>query len=306
MPASVVWDTEVMNETTNAAIEVSGLRKQYGGRTILDGLNLKIPAGEVYALLGPNGAGKSTTIEILEGFRKADSGHVRVLGEVPATAPRMWRDRIGVVSQTTGDLGVYTPRELVTHIGSFYTNQMDPEDVLERVGLQDQATVRASKLSGGQKRRLDVALGIVGTPELLFLDEPTTGFDPEARRQFWDMLRGLADSGTTIILTTHYLDEAAELAHRVGVLHGGVLVAEDEPMKLGGADARVPIVRWRGENGDLRSERTREPGALVSRLSAAGEPADLEVLRPSLEDIYLELIGHTSATAHAEILETAS
>lgn len=284
-------------------IEARGLGKRYGDRTVLDGLELLIERGETYALLGPNGAGKSTTIEILEGFRRVDRGEVRVLGQNPAGAvppSRAWRSRIGIVSQQTGDLGPYTPRELLDRFRGLYEDARGVDEVLEMVGLQEHAGRRATKLSGGQQRRLDVALGIIGRPELLFLDEPTTGFDPEARRQFWSMLEGLSGTGTTILLTTHYLDEAARLADRVGVLHGGRLVAEAPPAELGGAGSRVPNVRWRDGSGKLREERTPEPAALVARLVAecGGEPPELEVRRPELEEIYLRLIGQSEEGAH--------
>ncbi|QBE48788.1 ABC transporter ATP-binding protein [Leucobacter triazinivorans] len=287
---------------SGAAVRVRGLGKRYGDRTILDGIDLDIAPGETYALLGPNGAGKSTTIEILEGLRRPGSGEVRVLGEDPLDARRAWRARIGIVAQSTGDLGPYTARELLAHFGSLYPNPRAADEVLELVGLTEHAGKRATKLSGGQQRRLDVALGIVGRPELLFLDEPTTGFDPEARRQFWGMLEGLTGEGTAILLTTHYLDEAAHLADRVGVLSGGSITAEAPPEELGGADARVPLVRWRDPHGGLREERTATPGLLVEQLCAhaaaagapGGEPAELEVRRPSLEEIYLELIGADS------------
>ncbi len=283
-------------------MRVRGLGKRYGDRTILDGIDLDIAPGETYALLGPNGAGKSTTIEILEGIRRPGAGSVSVLGEDPLAARRAWRSRIGIVAQSTGDLGPYTARELLAHFGSLYPNPRGADEVLELVGLTEHAGQRATKPSGGQQRRLDVALGIVGRPELLFLDEPTTGFDPEARRQFWDMLEGLTGEGVAILLTTHYLDEAAHLADRVGVLSDGRIVAEAPPGELGGADARVPVVRWRDAARELREERTASPGRLVARLCEdagaaglpGGEPAELEVRRPSLEDIYLELIGADS------------
>ena len=282
-----------------------GLSKRYGDRDILTGLDLDIARGETYALLGPNGAGKSTAIEVLEGIRRPGGGEVRVLGEEPLTAPRSWKSRIGIVAQDTGDLGPYTPKELIGHFGRLFPNPRSVGEVLDLVGLTEHAGRRASKMSGGQKRRLDVALGIVGRPELLFLDEPTTGFDPEARRQFWEMLEQLTGEGTSILLTTHYLDEAARLADRVGVLSGGTLVAEAPPALLGGADARIPLVTWRDASGARREQRTNAPAALVERLvaearaagsPAAGsaepvEPAELEIRRPGLEDIYLELIG---------------
>ena len=280
------------------AVRVRGLTKRYGPREVLRGVDLDLAAGETYALLGPNGAGKSTAIETLEGFRRSDGGEVRVLGEDPLGASRSWRSRVGIVAQQTGDLGPYTPRELIRHFAGLYPEPRGVDEVLDLVGLSPHAGTRATKLSGGQQRRLDVALGIVGRPELLFLDEPTTGFDPEARRRFWDMLARLAGEGTAILLTTHYLDEAAHLADRVGVLAGGRIVAEAPPGELGGPDARVPVVRWRDREGRHREERSREPGRLVARLCAeaaaegapGGEPAELEVRRPGLEEIYLGLI----------------
>ena len=284
----------------DAAIAVRGLVKRYGDRTVLNGLDLTIARGETYALLGPNGAGKSTTIEILEGYRGATSGEVAVLGQDPARAPRSWRARIGIVSQQTGDMGPFTPRELIAHFRTSYPNPREVDEVLELVGLTEHANRRASKLSGGQQRRLDVALGIVGRPELLFLDEPTTGFDPDARRQFWGMLGQLSGEGTAIVLTTHYLDEAAKLADRVGVITGGALVAEAPPALLGGAEARVPVVTWVDAEGSRREERTERPGELVTSLVAAhggSEPRELEVRRPELEDIYLQLIGEVETQA---------
>lgn len=281
---------------TEPAVRVRGLTKAYGDRAVLAGIDLDISRGETYALLGPNGAGKSTTIEILEGVRSADSGEAAVLGCDPVHAPRSWRADIGIVSQSTGDFGPYTPRELLRRFAGLYPNPRGVDEVLGLVGLAEHADKRATRLSGGQQRRLDVALGIVGHPRLLFLDEPTTGFDPEARRQFWGMLRGLSGEGTAILLTTHYLDEAAQLAHRVGVLSGGRIVAEAPPAELGGAEARTPLVSWRGADGTSRAHRTERPGefvaGLVERAAVAGdpEPRELEVRRPSLEDIYLELI----------------
>lgn len=296
-------------KASEAAVDVRGLTKTYAGRQVLAGIDLTIAPGETYALLGPNGAGKSTTIEVLEGFRRADGGQVRVLGENPISASRSWRSRIGIVAQSTGDLGPYTVRELISHFASLYPNPRSASEALNLVGLEDRANVRASKLSGGQQRRLDVALGIVGRPHLLFLDEPTTGFDPEARRQFWGMLEGLSGEGTSILLTTHYLDEAAQLANRVGVLTGGKIVAEAPPALLGGAEARTPIVRWRDAGGVLQETRTATPAALISKLSAeaealglpGGEPAELEVRRPTLEEIYLELIAERAEHSAASV-----
>ncbi|MDR7281089.1 ABC-2 type transport system ATP-binding protein [Catenuloplanes atrovinosus] len=196
------------------AISVRGLRKSYGANTAVAGLDLEVHAGEIFALLGPNGAGKTTTVEILEGFRGRDAGEVEVLGEDPAAPGAAWRGRVGIVLQGTGEFDNLTVRELVHHFAGFYPAPDDPDAVIARVGLTEKARARTHALSGGQKRRLDVALGIVGRPELLFLDEPTTGFDPEARREFWELIRDLNAGGTTILLTTHYLDEAEALAAR--------------------------------------------------------------------------------------------
>ena len=198
------------------AVEVTGLRKLYGEKRAVDGLDLHVAHGEVVAILGPNGAGKTTTVEILEGYRSRDGGDVRVLGRDPQDGDRAWRSRLGIVLQSNNDLAEATVAELVRHFARFFPDPRDPDEVIASVGLQDKVRTRARQLSGGQRRRLDVALGIVGRPELLFLDEPTTGFDPQARRSFWDLVEQLAADGTTILLTTHYLEEAERLADRVG------------------------------------------------------------------------------------------
>lgn len=289
--------------STDSVVRVRGLRKSYGNRTILAGIDLDIAPGETYALLGPNGAGKSTTIEILEGIRKPDSGEVRVLGTDPITASRALRAQIGIVAQDTADLGHFTPRELLSYFSQMYPNPRTVDETLELVGLTEHASRKANKFSGGQKRRLDVALGIIGRPALIFLDEPTTGFDPEARRRFWDMIEALADEGTAILLTTHYLDEAAQLADRVGVVSGGRIVAEAPPELLGGPDARTPLVRWRDNDRVLHEQRTNIPASLVAELTAnldTAEPLDLEIRRPSLEEVYLELIGATHTDSQEE------
>jgi ABC-2 type transport system ATP-binding protein len=272
---------------------VRGLRKRYRDVEAVRGIDFDIRRGETFALLGPNGAGKSTTIEILEGYRDRTAGEVRVLGIDPHHGDLPWKARLGIVLQSTGESGTATVREQLRHFAGLYPNPRDVDETIAAVGLEQKANTRIAKLSGGQKRRVDVALGIIGRPELLFLDEPTTGFDPEARRQFWKLIRSLRDEGTSILLTTHYLDEAQQLADRGGIIAGGELVAIGAIDELGGADARVPIVRWI-DSGVQRQERTTEPGALVARLAAAGEPERLEVIRPSLEDIYLELVGETA------------
>jgi ABC-2 type transport system ATP-binding protein len=269
------------------------LRKRYRDAAAVDGIDLDIGRGEIFALLGPNGAGKTTTIEILEGHRRRDGGEVSVLGADPSRADRAWRARIGIVAQTRISAGEMTVREIVSQFGAYFPHPRDPDEVIEAVGLSERARTRLRRLSGGQLRRVDVAIGIVGRPELLFLDEPTTGFDPQARRTFWQLIAGLADDGTTILLTTHYLDEAAALAGRVGVLAGGRVVAIGTPADLGRGDDAA-TVSWLTPDG-IRSVRTEEPTEFVLNLArdAGAEIPGLTVTRPSLEDRYLELIGAT-------------
>jgi ABC-2 type transport system ATP-binding protein len=285
--------------TENLAIEVRGLRKAYRDTVAIDGLDLAVARGEVFALLGPNGAGKTTTVEILEGFRRADAGEVTVLGADPRWQSAGWRARIGIVLQSTGEFEELTVAEVVRHFSRYYPDADDPEAVIAKVGLADKRSTRAQRLSGGQKRRLDVALGIIGRPELLFLDEPTTGFDPEARRDFWDLLRELAKAGTTILLTTHYLDEAEALADRVGVIAHGRLVAVAAPAELGDRRTALATVRWHDPDDPdgPRSERTATPTAAVAALAArfGGEVPGLTVTRPTLEDVYLSMIGKGAA-----------
>ncbi|SFL91156.1 ABC transporter ATP-binding protein [Geodermatophilus ruber] len=276
-----------------AAISVRGLVKRYGDFTAVDGLDLDIRRGEIFALLGPNGAGKTTTVEICEGFRGRDAGEVRVLGVDPAQATRRWKAQLGIVLQSGAGDSQLTCRELLRAQASYYPDPRDPDEVLELVGLTEKAGARGRSLSGGQRRRLDVALGIVGRPALLFLDEPTTGFDPEARRQFWSLIRSLRDLGTTMLLTTHYLDEAEALADRVGVIARGRLVEVAVPSALGGRGAAPAMVTWT-EDGVRRTEATPTPTAFVQQLAARfpGEVPDLAVARPTLEDVYLQMIGH--------------
>ena len=286
------------------AITIRGLTKTYADHTAVNGLDLDIRTGECFALLGPNGAGKTTTVEIAEGFRPRDAGEVRVLGVDPQGAGLHWRNRVGIVLQTTGGLDLLTPREALASTAKAYSDPRDVGDVLASVGLDDKADTRIVGLSGGQRRRLDVALGIVGRPELLFLDEPTTGFDPQARRDFWDLIRSLAAEGTTILLTTHYLDEAENLADRVGVIAAGRLLALDTPEALGGRSAVEATVSWE-EDGIRRRMTTSTPTAEVARLAARmpdGEVPALTVTRPSLEDTYLAMIaphvGNLGPDAH--------
>ncbi|MBD3779533.1 MAG: ABC transporter ATP-binding protein [Micrococcales bacterium] len=286
--------------TDDLAVRVTGLQKRYGGKRAVDGLDLTVARGEIVAVLGPNGAGKTTTVEILEGYRHRDGGDVRVLGTDPQTAGRDWRARIGIVLQTTNDLAEATVGELVHHFARYYPDPRDPEEVIDAVGLREKVRTRSRQLSGGQRRRLDVALGIVGRPELLFLDEPTTGFDPEARHAFWDLIAGLRDGGTTIVLTTHYLEEAEHLADRVAVVRAGRVVAVDTPAELGGRSAQEAVVRW-VEGGVHREQRTDSPTGLVTALAhrLGGEVPGLQVARPTLEDVYLGLIAEDASTTPA-------
>ncbi|MFE9563725.1 ABC transporter ATP-binding protein [Streptomyces sp. NPDC006487] len=278
---------------TENAVEVRGLRKQYGEVTAVDGLDLTIRRGEVFGLLGPNGAGKSTTVEILQGHRERDGGEVLVLGADPATAGRAWRSRVGIVWQDESAPAELTVRETVEHFARYYPAPRDPAEVIALVGLEDKRGHRLKTLSGGQRRRLDVALGIIGDPELLLLDEPTTGFDPAARRQFWDLIRLLSDSGTTIVLTTHYLEEAEALAGRLAVIARGKVVAEGEPAALRARLGTGATVEWTDRDGSTRSASTDTPTRTVAELAARfdGEVPDLRITRPTLEDVYLRLTG---------------
>ena len=285
---------------TPQAITITDLRKTYGDKNAVDGLNLTIGEGEVFALLGPNGAGKTTTIEILEGFRKRTSGDVMVLGIDPHEADRNWRTHVGIMLQSTSDRSFLSAREALTHASRLYPNPRDVDETLEAVGLTEKATAKPQTLSGGQRRRLDVALAVIGRPRLVFLDEPTTGFDPEARRQFWGLIEGLRGDGSTIMLSTHYLEEAEHLADRIGIVASGKLIALDTPSRLR-ALAAGSIVRWE-EAGIARSESTETPTAMVRELAARheGEIPELSVTKPSLEDVYLDLIGQNSVDSASE------
>lgn len=273
-------------------IRTSGVRKTYRATTALDGVDLHVTRGEVFALLGPNGAGKTTAIEICEGYRGRDAGEVHVLGHDPGKPSRAWRCRIGLMLQSTDDLPELGVAEIIRHFARYYPRPREPEAVIEQVGLTDKADVRVRKLSGGQRRRLEVALSIVGDPELLFLDEPTTGFDPEARRQFWGLIRRLTEDGKTIVLTTHYLAEAEELADRVGVIANGRILETATPATLGDRANATPTVSWT-ENGSTRERATDSPTALVTDLAGRfdDEIPDLRITRPTLEDIYLDMVG---------------
>jgi ABC-2 type transport system ATP-binding protein len=282
--------------TTHAnelAVDVRGLRKRYGDVTAVDGIDLGIRRGEVFGLLGPNGAGKSTTVEILQGNRDRDAGEVSVLGADPAHGTRAWRSRVGIVWQDESAPAELTVAETVRHFARYYPRPRDPEEVIALVGLEARAGSRIKALSGGQRRRLDVALGVIGGPELLLLDEPTTGFDPAARRQFWELIRKLAAEGTTIVLTTHYLEEAEALADRLAVVARGRVVAEGEPAALRERHGTAATVEWTEPDGTPRAERTGAPTRAVAELTRRfdGEIPGLQVRRPTLEDVYLRLTG---------------
>jgi ABC-2 type transport system ATP-binding protein len=303
------------------AIEVSALRKRYGDYEAVRGIDITVSRGEVFGLLGPNGAGKTTTVEILEGYRARTSGDVSVLGHDPAGRSIELRRRIGIVLQSGGIYSHITPREALRHWASFYPHPRDVEEVLTLAGLHEKADVRSRKLSGGQLRRLDFALALVGDPELMFLDEPTTGFDPEARRAAWDTVRSLRALGKTILLTTHYLEEAQALADRVAIVKDGRVLAIGPPRELGvgapsrahpegrrqaGGGGRVGGLRYkvayRDASGELIEHATEDPTTLLHELSgealARGQRLEeLSVGRPTLEDVYLELTADADAPA---------
>ncbi len=284
---------------TQSAIVVRDLRKSYGELAAVDGVTCEIAFGECFALLGPNGAGKTTVTEILEGYRDRDSGSVEVLGVDPSSGDRSWKSQLGIVLQTDRDLGDLTVSEAVHHFAGYYARPRDPDEVIDAVGLSSKATSRNEKLSGGQRRRLDVALGIIGRPRVLFLDEPTTGFDPEARRDFWTLIEGLKAEGTTILLTTHYLEEAEHLADRVAVMSRGRIVACDTPELLGGRQTGQARVSWL-EDGHPHEQWTSEPTRMVNELAVrfGGEIPSLTVDRAGLEDAYMALLdGDRQASA---------
>ena len=281
-----------------SAIRVEELRKRYGEEEALRGISFEIEEGEVFGLLGPNGAGKTTTVEILEGYRKRDGGEVEVLGFDPQRSERSFRERIGVVLQTSELWSSLTPLETLRMFAGYYPRPRAVDGVLDLVGLNDKRDARVRTLSGGQKRRLDLGIALVGDPQLVFLDEPTTGFDPAARRTAWEMIRSLRSLGKTVLLTTHYLDEAQQLSDRVAVLRQGRIVTIGAPSVLTGGSVEAEI-RYR-RNGEQVVQRTREPTRVLHELTAAalarGEELEgLEVRRPSLEDVYLSLVEEDEA-----------
>ncbi len=276
------------------AIEVRGLRKRYGEQEAVGGIDFTVGRGEVFGLLGPNGAGKTTTVEILEGYRERSEGEVSVLGHDPARRDLELRRRVGIVLQSSGMYRHITVREALDHWAHLYPSPRDVDEVIDVAGLRESEDVRTRRLSGGQLRRLDLALALVGDPELIFLDEPTTGFDPAARRAAWDTVRSLQGLGKTVLLTTHYLEEAQALADRVAIIKGGRILAEGAPGELGAGDSSRYRVAWRNGRGLIEQRETDDPTTLLHELTEAalarGERLrDLSVSRPSLEDIYLEL-----------------
>jgi ABC-2 type transport system ATP-binding protein len=282
----------------STAIEVRDLHKSYGLVEAVRGVSFEVERGEVFGLLGPNGAGKTTTVEILEGYRRRSAGDVRVLGHDPAERDRQLQQRVGIVLQSCGFYPRVTVREAVEHFSKAYERPRDPGETIELVGLDEKADARTKDLSGGQRRRLDLALALVGDPEVVFLDEPTTGFDPAARRTAWGVVRTLKELGKTVLLTTHYLDEAQELADRVAIVKAGRIVAEGPPGRLGPASSRYRVSYL---SGDKRVEhQTDDPTELLHRLTrdaiARGERLEgLEVTRPTLEEVYLELTAEADS-----------
>ena len=279
------------------AIVVSDLTKSYGDVQAVRGVSFDVAEGEVFGLLGPNGAGKTTTVEILEGYRRRDGGVATVFGLDPGDAPRELRERVGVVLQQSELSPLLTVRETHRMFAGYYADARDVDEVIELVGLAEKRDARVKSLSGGQKRRLDLGIALVGNPELVFLDEPTTGFDPAARRAAWELIRSLRALGTTILLTTHYLDEAQQLADRVAVLRDGLIVRQGSPADLIG-DTRTTEIRY-VRSGEVVTVSTTEPTRVLNELTtealAVGHELErIEVRRPTLEDVYLELVGEES------------
>ncbi|HUB98513.1 MAG TPA: ABC transporter ATP-binding protein [Solirubrobacterales bacterium] len=291
-------------------ISIKGLRMSYGETEAVRGIDLEVERGEVFAFLGPNGAGKTTTVEILEGYRKRTAGEVSVLGEDPQTAGRAWRERIGIVLQASRLDPYLTVRESLALYAGYFHAPRPIDEVIALVGLEAEADKRARKLSGGQQRRLDVGMALVGDPELLFLDEPTTGFDPSARRQAWDVIAGLRDLGKTVFLTTHYMDEAQRLADRVTIIAAGEIVARGTPEDLGDRENQPATISYRAAGEEVVVETTTPVQTLHELTGAAlakGEELEgLEVKRPTLEDVYLELTGENGAAAAPADREPAS
>jgi ABC-2 type transport system ATP-binding protein len=279
-------------------ISITGLRKSYGDNEAVRGIDLEVNAGEVFAFLGPNGAGKTTTVEILEGYRKRSGGEVAVLGEDPERAGRAWRERIGIVLQSCRLDPYLTVRESLQLYAGYYGAPRPIDEVVELVGLGDKADARTGKLSGGQQRRLDVGMALVGDPDLLFLDEPTTGFDPSARRQAWDAIAGLRELGKTVFLTTHYMDEAQRLADRVAIIAHGEIVARGTPADLGDRQTQATTISYRGPEGEVTLDTTTPVQALheltAKALAEGFDLEGLEVKRPTLEDVYLELTAEVA------------
>ena len=284
-----------MSEDRQPVISIRGLRKSYGDAEAVRGIDLEVERGEVFAFLGPNGAGKTTTVEILEGYRKRSAGEVSVLGEDPEHGDRSWRERIGIVLQSCRLDPYLTVRESLALYAGYYSAPRPIEETIELVGLGDKADARARSLSGGQQRRLDVGMALIGDPELLFLDEPTTGFDPSARRQAWETIAGLRELGKTVFLTTHYMDEAQRLADRVTIIAAGQIVARGTPEDLGDRENRPARISYREDGRAVELETTtpvRTLNELTGKALAEGRDLEgLEVARPSLEDVYLELTG---------------
>ena len=285
--------------TATAAIVVNDLSKAYGAHEAVRGLTFSVRRGEVYGLLGPNGAGKTTTVEILEGHRRRDGGEVSVLGHDPAERAIELRSRVGIVLQSCGTYPHLTVRETLEHFARLYPAPRGVDETLALTGLREAAERRARTLSGGQQRRLDFALALIGDPELIFLDEPTTGFDPAARRTAWGTVRSLKELGKTVLLTTHYLDEAQALADRVAIIKDGRILADGPPSSLGAGSGRS-LVSWRGPDGAIHTRETDDPTSLLHELTgealARGERLEeLSVTRPSLEEVYLELTAEADA-----------